>query len=81
MRKFNPTANCERHFCGVCGTHVFTEDARMPHIFGIPAGVLGVSFAHRPTKHYFVDHKAEWHAISDNIPQFGGESGMERLDV
>jgi hypothetical protein len=35
----------------------------------------------RPSAHYFVAHKADWHEISDSLPRFGGESGVENFDA
>ena len=78
---FSPTPNGQRHFCKNCGTHVFTEDKRMPSIYGVPAGVIRTNLPLRPNKHYFVTHKADWHEIADSLPRFGGESGVEKLDV
>ncbi|MFY7864692.1 GFA family protein [Roseateles sp.] len=77
---FSPTPNGRRHFCKHCGSHVFTEDLRMPQIYGVPAGILqGEALSIAPSQHYFVSHKAAWHEIADALPQFGGESGYERL--
>jgi hypothetical protein len=77
---YSPTPNGRRHFCQCCGTHVFTEDTRMPQIYGVPAGILQEAhLSLAPSQHFFVSHKAAWHEIADALPQFGGESGYERL--
>jgi len=78
---FSPTSNVLRHFCKTCGTHVFTEDKRLPSIYGVPAGAIKGSRSLQPSAHYFVTHKADWHEISDSLPRFGGESGVENLDA
>ena len=74
---FNATSNVMRHFCSVCGSHVFTADRRYPKVLGVPAGIIESHLASEPKAHYFVSHKAAWHTISDGLPQFGGESGVE----
>ena len=74
---FNATSNVTRHFCKVCGSHVFTEDRRYTKVLGVPAGIIEGQLSLEPKAHYFVSHKAAWHAISDGLPQFGGESGVE----
>ena len=74
---FQVTPNVTRHFCRACGSHVFTTDARLPKILGVPAGAVEGEFPAMPSAHYFVDHKAPWHSICDGLPEFGGESGME----
>ena len=76
LSSFHVTPNVTRHFCRVCGSHVFTADARLPKILGVPAGALEGGPIGSPSAHYFVDHKASWQAICDGQPQFGGESGM-----
>jgi len=76
MVAFQATTNVTRHFCGVCGSHLYTEDVRYPKIVGVPAGVVQGPVP-LPTAHYFVDHKAAWHTINDGLPQFGGPSGFE----
>jgi hypothetical protein len=76
LSSFPVTANVTRHFCRVCGSHVFTADTRMPAILGVPSGAVEGGPLSPPDAHYFVDDKAAWHAIADDRPRFGGESGM-----
>jgi hypothetical protein len=77
MRSYSASSHTVRNFCPVCGTHVFTADARDVSIVGVPAGVLGANFSCAATAHYFVDDGASWHAIDDALPRFGGASGFE----
>jgi hypothetical protein len=77
VTEFNATANVKRHFCGNCGSHVYTLDSRAPEIVGVPAGVIEGGLPKEPKAHYFVGHKAAWHSINDPLRQFGGESGFE----
>ena len=76
---FAATQNVTRNFCKHCGTHVYTSDVRYPEIVGVPAGIVSSELPLLPKGHYFVDHKAAWHSIHDNLPQFGGESGFEPI--
>ena len=77
LSSFQVTPNVTRHFCKVCGSHVYSTDLRLPKIAGLPAGVIEGGLLALPQAHYFVGHKAKWHTISDALPQFGGESGAE----
>ena len=79
LSSFEVTANVTRHFCRVCGSHVFTADRRLPAILGVPAGALEGEPVAAPSAHYFVDDRAPWHSISDDLPRFGGESGTEPI--
>ena len=77
LTAFRVTDNVTRHFCSVCGTHVYTEDLRLPGVLGVPAGAIDGALPAMPTAHYFVSDKAPWHTIADGLRQFGGESGVE----
>jgi hypothetical protein len=79
IRRYRPTDNIARAFCKTCGTHVFTEDRRLPGAIGIPAGIIRGVILPEPAAHYFVDDKAAWHSIHDAVPCFGGANGMTPL--
>ncbi|MEJ6001163.1 GNAT family N-acetyltransferase [Paucibacter soli] len=79
LAQFEPTPNGRRHFCRHCGSHVCTEDRRMPGILGVPAGLFQGELGAAPTAHYFADHRAAWHEIGDALPRFGGETGLEKI--
>lgn len=81
LRSFAATANVTRHFCGQCGTHVFTADARMPNVLGIPAGILPTECVPKAKGHYFVSDKAAWATLPEGKPCFGGPTGMEPLSA
>lgn len=77
LSRFQVTPNVTRHFCRVCGSHVFSADLRLPAILGVPAGALEGAALPAPSAHYFADHKSPWLALCDGLPRFGGESGVE----
>ncbi len=79
LRSFAATPNVLRHFCGQCGTHVYTADARMPQVLGVPAGILPSDSVPRAKGHYFVSDKAEWATLPEGEPCFGGPTGMAPL--
>jgi hypothetical protein len=57
----------ERWFCASCGGPVPREVAGMVLI---PAGLLDVDPDVRPMRHIFVQAKASWFEIVDDLPQF-----------
>lgn len=90
LREYRPTANGQRFFCAQCGSHLYTVDARMPEIIGVPAGAVlaaeagGPAIEDWPTAsgHYFCSDGAPWVAsASDGLPRFGGPEGMTALDA
>jgi hypothetical protein len=60
LKMFKPTANLERYFCKVCGSHVLTTDVRSPGTYWFPAGIFEGQSIEEPVENYFVEHKAAW---------------------
>lgn len=68
LRSFAATPNVLRHFCGQCGTHVYTADARMPQVLGIPAGILPPEYVPRGHRHYYLPDKVAWASMVEAEP-------------
>ena len=88
LREYTPTANGQRFFCARCGSHLYTVDARMPEIIGVPAGAVLSAEAGGPavedwpsaSGHYFCSDGAPWVALpGDALPRRGGANGMSPL--
>ena len=60
LSSFVMTENVARYFCRMCGTHVYSMDARRPDIVGVPAGVLTSHISGAPTRDYFLADQAAW---------------------
>jgi hypothetical protein len=57
--------------CRTCGSLLYSvvRDSQYAHV---TLGTLIDDPAIRPTAHIFVDSKAPWHAINDDLPQHAG---------
>lgn len=77
LKVFNITDHSRSYFCEHCGTRVMFEDEEYPAVVGILRGILDQGAELPVNGHFFVDHKAPWYAILDDIKQHGGESGIE----
>ena len=55
-------------FCAECGS-TLPSPPESGH-FEIPAGLLDDDPGLRPDKHIYVEHKAVWHTITDDLPRF-----------
>lgn len=64
-----------RAFCGNCGSVVSWSTGK--ESIAIPVGCLDNDPGIRPTEHIFVDSKAPWHVIEDELPKF---DAYEHLD-
>lgn len=61
-----------RHvFCRVCGASMPNQDESRG-IAVIPMGCFDQDPGVRPERHIFVDSKAAWDVISDDLPRFPG---------
>jgi len=71
LRSFKP-ADAERFthiFCGRCGSTLpFSNEAR--GLVGVPMGTLDDDPHYPPRAHAWVDSKAPWFAICDQLPRY-----------
>ncbi len=58
-----------RTFCKKCGSTLQFIVTERPGIFGLALGTLDDDPGVRPSLHIFVDSKAPWFDISDDLPQ------------
>ena len=56
-------------FCGLCGSAMPQRDLARKLAF-VPLGALDNDPGIRPACHLYVAHKAGWHDITDDLPQF-----------
>lgn len=60
----------DRHFCGDCGSQIFSEGPHTPGMYYFRIGTL-TSDIHPDRKlHIFTGSKANWDDICDNLPAF-----------
>lgn len=79
VRRYQSSPPCTRTFCGTCGARLQFFFEGMPDALWVSVGTLDDQQAIAPHGHMFVDSKAPWFAIRDDLPQwpeyppFGGE--------
>lgn len=66
-----------RSFCSRCGTSLFYESPRWEGEIHIVRANIEGDLDREPGGHVYVDHKAPWFEITDELPQYGGEDGNE----
>lgn len=70
-----------RCFCGRCGSPLPDE---APDGFYVPAGLMDDDPGVRPESHIFVASKADWHTITDDLPQhdeYSQETALPAIDT
>jgi hypothetical protein len=58
-----------RTFCRVCRATLPTFFRDHPDVLGLPLGTLDEDPGITPSAHVYVDSKAPWHEITDDLPQ------------
>jgi len=79
LARYETDTGATRSFCSHCGTPLFYESPRW-------AGEIHIALAHLdhvidtlPTAHVYADRSPAWCAIHDDLPRYGGETGVEPL--
>lgn len=70
LSEYRSDAGNIKTFCRRCGSNLISRYEDNPDFYGVPIGGLDLDAAHAPTAHIFVQDKAPWHAISDELPQY-----------
>ena len=58
-----------RKFCAECGSPIVSERTE-PAMMAVRLGTLDTSLTKGPLGHIFVNSKAEWYTITDDLPQW-----------
>ena len=68
---YDSSPNETRTFCRVCGATLPTFFRDRPGELGLPLGTLDGDPGVRPSAHVWVDSKAPWWTITDDLPRHG----------
>ena len=58
-----------KYFCKTCGSPMFSKNNTTPELTRIRIGSIESDITERPIAHVFVDSKANWDEICDELPQ------------
>jgi hypothetical protein len=67
-----------RHFCGACGSPLFTSSPRHPEWIFVKAGALDDPGGIRPEHESWTQSEVGWARIPDGLPRYPGGRGAER---
>jgi len=70
VRMYASSDRNNRYFCGVCGSNLLVFSKPEPDVLYVCMGLIDGNPPCPPAYHILVDSKAEWHEISDDLPQF-----------
>jgi hypothetical protein len=72
LQAYESSPGKRRWFCSTCGSPVYSESALRPALVRIRIGLLDTPAGHGPDFHFMVGSKADWHEITDTLPQHEG---------
>lgn len=72
LRAFESSPGKERVFCARCGTPLYSRRAAEPDFLRLRLGTLDTPVGKKPAAHIWVEGKADWDDICDDIPQHAG---------
>lgn len=73
VQRYASSASHRRFFCGHCGSNIGVDLDDEPDSIYLAMGSLDGTLELPKGYHIYVDSKASWHAIGDDLPQFSGE--------
>ncbi len=72
IQYYESTPGVHRGFCSVCGSSLFGKFDQNPDYFNVSLGIVDGDPGVRLQMHGFVDSKAVWYDITDDLPQHSG---------
>lgn len=69
LHYFSSSKHVKRGFCSYCGSQTIFHYDKMPEILWVSAGTLDDDPQVRARHHIFIESKACWFEITDDLPQ------------
>lgn len=79
LRDYLTDTQATRSFCARCGSTLFYRSPRWPEEVHVAVASLEGELDRAPAGHVYADRAPSWCPISDELPRFGGASGVEPL--
>ncbi|ANM32433.1 hypothetical protein ABI59_22355 [Acidobacteria bacterium Mor1] len=78
VQRYRTDTDATRTFCSRCGTTLFYEGPRWKGEIHVVLANVDTPVDRKPAANVYVDHRAPWWEITDDLPRYGGESGTEK---
>jgi hypothetical protein len=73
ITRYRSSKEAVRSFCSRCGSNLMFEPDATPREAWIAVGGFDTEPPERPVQHIFVDSKAPWFEIDDDLPRYPGD--------
>ncbi|MDH1010799.1 GFA family protein [Pseudomonas nicosulfuronedens] len=72
LAEYRATPEKKRVFCRTCGSPIYSARDALPETLRVRAGTLDEPVRTKLEAHYYVDSRATWWPLEDNLPRYGG---------
>lgn len=79
LTSFKYSATSERQFCKICGSQLFFTAKRWEGEVHFTRATIHQDMSEKPKAHVFYSDRASWLNMSDDLPKYGGQTGMEPI--
>jgi hypothetical protein len=71
IERWAPEGGYEKHFCGLCGSALFSQNPHDRSVIGVRLGAVDGDPGIRPQSHAFVAYAAPWEPLPDDgLPRY-----------
>jgi hypothetical protein len=81
IKSFQSSPTKRRHFCGDCGSPLYTKVGQYPSVLRVRLGTLDSEFNKQPVAHIFMSHRAGWDEPNNQVPSFSEWPPNEVLKI
>jgi hypothetical protein len=74
IREYESSPGKFRAFCSRCGSPIYARLVAQPEWLSIRLGLIDADPGHRAQAHFNVASKAAWFTVSDDLPQYPGDT-------
>ncbi len=68
LTAYESTPGQLKSFCKTCGSPIMSQQINKPDIIRIRLGTIESDIVERPSAHIFIDSKANWDEVNDQLP-------------
>lgn len=79
LKAFESSPGVFRHFCGNCGSPLYSRRPGPPEVLRLRVGTLDTELGQTPQLHIFYADKADWHESGDSAPKFS--QGLQSEEI
>lgn len=77
---YESTPGQTKFFCKHCGSPIISKKTTHPDTVRVRLGTIESAISERPMAHIFVDSKANWEELGDDLPRYESfEPGRQKL--